>query len=47
MFSSDNNHKNDLNVFFYKNYICLIKYLNKYLRRSNKNKNKNIFVQDV
>ena len=50
MFSSENNHKNDLNLFYYKDHICLLKDLNKYLHRSNKNKNiriKNIFVQDV
>ena len=43
MFSSENNHKNDLNLFYYKDHICLIKDLNKYLHRSNKNKNKKYF----
>ena len=43
MFSSENNHKNDLNLFYYKDHICLIKDLNKYLQKSNKNKNKKYF----
>ena len=43
MFSSENNHKNDLNLFYYKDHICLIKDLNKYLYRNNKNKNKTYF----
>ena len=43
MFSSENNHKNYLNLFYYKDHICLIKDLNKYLHRSNKNKNKKYF----
>ena len=43
MFSSENYHKNDLNLFYYKDHICLIKDLNKYLHRSNKNKNKKYF----
>ena len=47
MFLSENNQKNDLNLLYYKDHICLIKDLNKYLHRSNKNKNKNIFVLDV
>ena len=38
MFSSENNHKNNLNLFHYKDHICLIKDLNKYLYRNNKNK---------
>ena len=42
-FSSVNNHKNDINLFYYKNHICLIKDLNKYLHRNNKNKNKTFF----
>ena len=45
MFSSENNHKNDLNLFYYKDHICLIKDLNKYLYRNNKNKNKTYFCQ--
>ena len=40
MFSSENNYKNDINSFYYKDYICLIKDLNKYLHRNNRNKNK-------
>ena len=43
MFSSENSHKNDLNLFYYKDHICLIKDLNKYLHRNNKNKNKTYF----
>ena len=43
MFTSENNHENDLNLFYYKNYICLIKDLNKYLYRNNKNRNKKYF----
>ena len=43
MFSSENNHKNDLNLFYYKDHICLIKDLNKYLYRNNRNKNKTYF----
>ena len=43
MFSSGYNHKNDLNLIYYKDHICLIKDLNKYLHRSNKNKNKKCF----
>ena len=43
MFSSENNHKNDLNLFHYKDHICLIKDLNKYLHTNNKNKNKTYF----
>ena len=41
--SSENNHKNDLNLFYYKDHICLIKDLNKYLHRNNKHKNKTYF----
>ena len=43
MFISENDHKNDLNLFYYMNHICLIKDINKYLFRNNKNKNKNHF----
>ena len=43
MCSSENNHKNDLDLFHYKDHICLIKDLNKYLHRNNKNKNKAYF----
>ena len=43
MLSSENNHKNDLDFFYYKDHICLIKDLNKYLHRNNKNKNKKYF----
>ena len=43
MISSENNHKNDLNLFYYKNHICLIKNLNKYLHRSNNDNNKKYF----
>ena len=31
MFTSENDHKNDLNSFYYMNHICLIKDINKYL----------------
>ena len=43
MFVSENTHKNDLNLFYYKGHICLIKDLNKYLHRNNKHKNKKYF----
>ena len=43
MFSSENNQKNDINLFYYKDHICLIKDLNKYLHRNNKNNNKKYF----
>ena len=43
IFASENNHKNDLNLFHYKDHICLIKDLNKYLYRNNRNKNKTYF----
>ena len=43
MFVSENNHKNDLNLFYYKDHICLTKDLNKYLHKNNKNKNKTYF----
>ena len=40
MFTSENDHKNDLNLFYYKDHICLIKDINKYLHRNNKNNKK-------
>ena len=43
MFQCENNHKNDLNLFYYKDHICLIKDPNKYLHRNIKNKNKSYF----
>ena len=43
MFTSENNHKSDLNLFYYMNHICLIKYINKYLFRNNRDKNKKYF----
>ena len=43
MFTSENDHKNDLNLFNYMNHICLVKDINKYLFRNNKNKNKKHF----
>ena len=43
MFSSENNHKSDLNLFYYMNHICLIKDINKYLFRNNRDKNKKYF----
>ena len=36
MFSSENDHRNDLNLFYYMGHICLIKDINKYLNRNNK-----------
>ena len=44
MFTSENDHKNDLNLFYYMNHICLIKDINKYLHRNNKNNNKKFFA---
>ena len=43
MFSSENDYKNDLNLFYYKDHICLIKDINKYLHRNNKDHNKKYF----
>ena len=43
MFTSENNHPNDLNLFYYMNHICLIKDINKYLHRNNRDKNKKCF----
>ena len=43
MLISENNHKNDINLLYYKDHICLIKDLNKYLYRNNRNKNKTYF----
>ena len=43
MFSSENDHKSDLNLFYYMNHICLIKDINKYLYRNNKHKNRKYF----
>ena len=43
MISSENNHKNDLNLFYYKDHICLIKNLNKYLHSNNNDNNKKYF----
>ena len=43
MFISENNHKNDLNLFYYMNHICLIKNINKYSCRNNKHQNKKYF----
>ena len=43
MISSENNHKNDLNLFYYKDHICLIKNLNKYLHKNNNDNNKKFF----
>ena len=36
MFTSENNHPNDLNLFYYMNHICLIKDIDKYLFRNNR-----------
>ena len=43
MFTSENDRKNDLNLFYYMNHICLIKDINKYLYRNNKHQNKKHF----
>ena len=49
MFTSENNHKNDLNLFYYMNHICLINVrilINIYLEII-EIKTKNIFAFDV
>ena len=43
MSSSENDHKSDLNLFHYMNHICLIRDINKYLFRNNREKNKKYF----
>ena len=43
MISSENNHKNDLNLFYYRDHICLIKNINKYLHRNNNDNNRKYF----
>ena len=43
MFASENMYKSDLNLFNYKNHVCYIKDLNKYLYGNNKHKNKSYF----
>ena len=43
MFTSENNHPNDLNLFYYMGHICLIKDINKYLDRNNEDNNKKYF----
>ena len=43
MFTSENDPKNYLNLFYYMNHICLIKDINKYLFRNNKDKNEKYF----
>ena len=43
MFVSENIYKNDFNLSNYKNHICYIKDLNKYLYRNNKYNNKSYF----
>ena len=47
MFSSENTHKNDLNLFYYKDHICLKKILINIYIKIMKIRIKNIFVQDV
>ena len=44
MLTLENNHPNDLNLFYYKDHICLMKDMNKYLHRNNRDYNKNTFV---
>ena len=43
MFSSENDHKSDLNLFYYMNHICIVRDINKYLFRNNREKNKKYF----
>ena len=43
MFPPENDHPNDLNLFYYKDHICLIKDLSKCLFRNDKYKNKKYF----
>ena len=43
MFSSENIYEEDLNLFYYKNHICYIKYLNSYLYSNNKSKKRKHF----
>ena len=43
MFASENDHKTALNLFYYMHHICLIKDINKYLSRNNRDKNKKYF----
>ena len=43
MLTSENDHKNDLSLIYYNDHICLIKDLNKYLFRNNKDKNRKFF----
>ena len=43
MFTSEINHKSDLNLLYDMNHICLIKDINKYLFRNNRDKNKKYF----
>ena len=43
MFTSEDDHKKDLDLFYYMNHICLIKDINKYLHRNNKDNNKKYF----
>ena len=45
MFTSENDHQNDLNFLYNMNHICLIKDINKYLHRNNKYKNKYFCVR--
>ena len=43
MFTSENNHPDDLDLFYYMNHICFIKDINKYLHKNNKDNNKKYF----
>ena len=43
MIISENNYDNDINLLYYKDHICLIKDINKYLYRNNKHKEKTYF----
>ena len=43
MIISENNYDNDINLLYYKDHICLIKDINKYLYRNNKHKARKYF----
>ena len=43
MITSENNYENDINLLYYKEHICLIKDINKYLHRNNRQNNKKYF----
>ena len=47
MFTSENNDPNDLNLFYYMGHICLIKDIDKYLHRNNKDRSSCIGLLDI